>query len=199
MGGSKAVAKADWSATEGREVIVWPDADDAGRAYAEDVANAVLVAGAASVSVVDIPDGLPPGWDLADDLPEGISAQTRRTMLETATPVPVEASHDAIFNALAKLNRIEYDRHRKVTAERLGIRISTLDEEVDARRSISVAAKPKEPHGGDGFLQDPEPWDQPVSGIDLLDALKAEILRYIVLPDGSAEAVALWVLHAHTA
>lgn len=56
-GGSKAAAKADWTPLQGRRVTVWPDADEPGRAYAEDVARLALAAGAVAVRVVEVPHG----------------------------------------------------------------------------------------------------------------------------------------------
>ena len=42
-----------------------------------------------------------------------------------------------------------------------------------------------------------EPWSELVDGANLLNALTAAIRQYVVLDDGAAEAVALWVLHTH--
>ena len=47
------------------------------------------------------------------------------------------------------------------------------------------------------LLSDPEPWPHPVDGAELLAALCEAISRFIVLPTGALEAMALWVLHAH--
>ena len=44
-GGSKAAGRADWSALEASEVVVLPDADDAGEAYAADVVEQLARAG----------------------------------------------------------------------------------------------------------------------------------------------------------
>jgi hypothetical protein len=74
-GGSKAAAKADWSALAGRTVVIWPDLDDAGAAYARDVTRLALSAGASGVQMVEhdqlierhgLPLELPAGWDAAD-------------------------------------------------------------------------------------------------------------------------------------
>lgn len=65
-GGSSAAGKTDWSPLAGREVVILPDADDAGRRYATDVA-AILheLDPPATVRVVEL-DGLEPGGDVAD-------------------------------------------------------------------------------------------------------------------------------------
>ena len=47
-------------------------------------------------------------------------------------------------------------------------------------------------------LEDPEPWPDPVDGAELLDAITNILTRYVVLPDGAAELVAVWVLHTYT-
>jgi hypothetical protein len=74
-GGSKAAGQADWSPLRGRRVAIWPDADEPGARYAEEVAELTRVAGARSVRVVALPAMLPEGWDLADPLPEGITTE----------------------------------------------------------------------------------------------------------------------------
>jgi hypothetical protein len=81
-GGSKATKKVDWSPLKGRRVLIWPDADQAGDAYAQAVARHVMSAGATEVLIVDASalgsrtvDGstreTPESWDVADALKEG--------------------------------------------------------------------------------------------------------------------------------
>ncbi len=71
-GGTGAVGKADWRRLKGRAVVVWPDADEPGAKAAREVADQAIRVGATSVRIVALPDGLPAGWDLADDLPSGV-------------------------------------------------------------------------------------------------------------------------------
>jgi len=54
-GGSKQAAKADWSPLRGRKVVIWPDQDEPGRKYADDVVRLAMDAGAESVAVVEVP------------------------------------------------------------------------------------------------------------------------------------------------
>ncbi len=65
-GGSNAASKTDWSPLAGLDVVVLPDADDAGRKYADEVA-AILhsLDPPATVRIVEL-DGLEPGGDVAD-------------------------------------------------------------------------------------------------------------------------------------
>lgn len=83
-GGARAVARADWSALAGRTVLAWPDNDAPGREAAAAVAAAATRAGAASAAAVPVPADWPPGWDLADPLPEGVTAEALRAVLEDA-------------------------------------------------------------------------------------------------------------------
>ena len=77
-GGSNGVSKADWSPLEGRDVVLWPDADDAGDkamrgwrndggAYKPGVAQLAARVGARSLRLIDT-TGRPRGWDVADAL-----------------------------------------------------------------------------------------------------------------------------------
>ena len=69
MHGAQSPHKTDWSPVKGREVTVWPDNDEAGAGFAEKVVRLAEQAGAASARIVQLPDGLPKGWDLADEPP----------------------------------------------------------------------------------------------------------------------------------
>src|SRR4029077_12651161 len=52
-GGSKAAAQADWRPRAGRQIVIWPDNDDAGRQYAAAVAKHCTAAGATGVSIIE--------------------------------------------------------------------------------------------------------------------------------------------------
>ena len=54
----------------GRRVILWPDADPVGRQHMATIA-ARLAGVASAVSLVEPPEGVPPGWDAADAVAEG--------------------------------------------------------------------------------------------------------------------------------
>jgi putative DNA primase/helicase len=89
-GGSKVASQADWSALARREVVLWPDADDPGRQYAETVAKHAIAAGASRVSIISPPPGVPTAWDAHDALVAGYDeSQTHRLI---ASAVPVDAA-----------------------------------------------------------------------------------------------------------
>ena len=81
-GGSDAAHTADWSPLCGRNVVIWPDNDDAGRRYAAAVTALARAAGAATVRVVDIPHGWPRKWDLAEDPLPGVTTADLEAMLQ---------------------------------------------------------------------------------------------------------------------
>lgn len=92
MGGSAAANYADWHALQDRDVMIWPDADDPGRKYAQDVAHQ-LQGIARSIFVIDptsIRVNPPPGWDAADAAEEGFTLShlfsARMESVSTAAP-----------------------------------------------------------------------------------------------------------------
>lgn len=77
--GCKSAKQAEWAPLQGRRVMVWPDADQAGAGYAGDVVELARKAGAASVDVLPLAAlarirdaALPQGWGAADAEAEGI-------------------------------------------------------------------------------------------------------------------------------
>ena len=65
MSGCKAVHLADWQPLARQQVILWPDADAVGTEAMQRLAG-ILHGLDAAVSVVEPPEGMPKGWDLAD-------------------------------------------------------------------------------------------------------------------------------------
>jgi putative DNA primase/helicase len=113
----------------------------------------------------------------------------------------MEQSFDAsqcepLLQELADLSLFEYELRRKTEAKNLGIRVTFLDAAVDARRSHSI--------GGSDTADTPplfpsvEPWPHAVDGAALLDALSTLFARYVILPAGGADTLALWTLHSYT-
>jgi hypothetical protein len=101
---------------------------------------------------------------------------------------------DAEIRRLAKLPPIEYQRQRKAAAASLEIGVRALDDEVRA-----ACAEDKTTKGQGRPLELPviELWPQSVNGADLLDDICNSVRKYLVLPEGSAETLALWAVHAH--
>lgn len=98
--------------------------------------------------------------------------------------------HAALIDALAALDKIAYEKRRRSAKDRLGIRMTVLDQEVSKRRAELL-------HDEESTERPVEPWDQPVNGARLLNDLANTIARHLVMTDEQYDAVALWILHAH--
>src|SRR5262245_27535441 len=77
----------------------------------------------------------------------------------------------------------------------LGVRTPArlIDAALNARPSLRSGAG-----SGRGLVfADPEPWPEPVDGAALLDELAHTYRRFVSLPDGGAEALALWIVFTY--
>ncbi|MBB2164683.1 DUF927 domain-containing protein [Gluconacetobacter sp. 1b LMG 1731] len=85
------LAKTDWTHLRDREVIVWPDAGDAGLRDAREIAVMVdadqPADGAAPlVRIVSLPEGLPDGWALDQPAPEGVEVDVAALIAGAVEP-----------------------------------------------------------------------------------------------------------------
>ena len=105
--GSKSADKADWTSLKDRTVIIWPDADDAGRSYAETVATLAMDAGTKSVSVAEPPSDVAAGWDAADAEADGYSQARALELIRTAKPFvkPGRADGETTSRTNSKTNQ----------------------------------------------------------------------------------------------
>lgn len=108
-GGAQGARHCDVSALRGRDVTVWPDADAAGAQYAATVAAMAREAGAASVRVVALPEGLPAGWDLADAAPDGWDAARLRALLDAAPEIAADDAPAAEADGVPRGYRVTPD------------------------------------------------------------------------------------------
>lgn len=140
---------------------------------------------------------IPPDPEAEDDLHFfGSTVEISDTQAEAVLAVAglAEPKAQITIAELAKLPALEYDRQRDSAAKALSVRSATLDDEVKkARASAGSASKV----GRTAVLfTDPEPWPHPVGGAELLNEIAGIVRRFMVLPDGAADTVALWLLHA---
>ena len=75
-GGARAIGTVDWSPLAGRQVMLWPDADEPGRECMAKVCETLIGLGCSGRTI--IPDGQPEGWDAADVIAEGWTREQLR-------------------------------------------------------------------------------------------------------------------------
>ncbi len=95
---------------------------------------------------------------------------------------------------LATLPPMEYEKLRVDEADKLGVRVTVLDGEVEKRRE----------QDSDGGLQGVivefdaiDPWPTVVDGAELLDELMSAFQRYVVIDQKSLIGITLWCVFAH--
>ena len=71
----KNAEKFDFTPLRGKDLVIWPDNDDAGRRLAEIVREVALESDADTVTILQSPTGKPPKWDAADAISEGFDVQ----------------------------------------------------------------------------------------------------------------------------
>jgi hypothetical protein len=82
------------------------------------------------------------------------------------------------------------------TAEALDVLVKSAPEY--SPKSEAPTGKPgKKLQGRAVNLPDVEPWPEPVNGAEVLNEAAESFGRYIVLPDGAADVLALWCAHVH--
>lgn len=92
-GGTQGVKHADWAPLTGRDIVIWPDADEPGLEACADIVKR-LRSIASRVRTLDV-TGQPKGWDAADAVEEGWTpaklvefARARVRAVETPEPPP---------------------------------------------------------------------------------------------------------------
>jgi putative DNA primase/helicase len=102
------------------------------------------------------------------------------------------ATHHLVAR-LASLNPIERAREIRAAAKDLNVPIAAIKE------AIKEAAPVTDTKGQGRPLDLPEiePWPDAIDGAKLLSEICHAIRQYLVLPNGSAEVLALWAIHTH--
>jgi hypothetical protein len=89
---------------------------------------------------------------------------------------------------------VQYDRQRKDAANKLGIRVQTLDKEVNVERGDR---EDSDRQGHALELDEPEPWPDAVDGHKLVEDLANAIRRFVVMSDKDAFVMGWWILHTY--
>jgi putative DNA primase/helicase len=146
-----------------KRVAILPDNDAAGQTGAESTARCCHAAGL-QVQIVELL-GLPPKGDIIDWLDAG-GTRDELLKLTKAAPLFSPAAHE--------------------TAER-----PSAKWEVTPRRTFQQP--PQQGRSVDVLFEDLELWPDAVHLAQLLDEIHGVVTRYVILPDGAADAVTLWI------
>ena len=185
-------------------MVIWPDNDAPGAKYAADVAR--LVPGA---KIVPVPASFPDKWDLADELPEGITLEALGGLLLLAEAPKVKAKKPSKDDLRKTAEEAKRERDG-VIAKIRGLISKTVANgatEAEAESAFNKARQLMEEHS----IQEDElrePGDEPepafedlgadIDGDALLDSVHNFLLRFVSYPSRHASvAHALWIAHTH--
>jgi hypothetical protein len=152
-----------------------------------------------TVLLAKAPDCTHPGGGACKDTDAVLRAHgpvRLRELIET-TEVS-ELSLDGEARKLAQIeDPLERDVQTKARAAELKVRVALLRDRVTHYRERGSTAG-DEPLAGDSVdLHDIAPWPTPVDGAELIQDLQDHIHAHVIVPEYSALAAGLWVLHAH--
>lgn len=105
----------------------------------------------------------------------------------------VNETDDEVFDRLARLSPVAYDRCRQAEADQLKIRVATLDDEIAKRRAKDGPADQVQ---GRVVLRQVEPWEYEVRGDELLNEIVSFYEKYVVLPATAADLLGVWCLQS---
>lgn len=94
-GGAKNAKQTDWTGLKGRRVLIWPDNDQEGAAYADDVARLAAAAGAEHVRIAHLTGEHAKGWDAADFIAEGGTAESLEKTIKPVDWTPTAQEQKA--------------------------------------------------------------------------------------------------------
>lgn len=124
-------------------------------------------------------------------LEQAVARENEKAVVNSA-PLPEQAppakDMETRMAELAKMTPLDYERVREAEAKALGVRVSILDREVEARRpkSEDETAEP---------FEDVEPWPEAVDGAALAEEIRDILKSYVVFAaPGDADVTALWTI-----
>jgi DNA primase len=107
-GGASAVSKTDWTLLYNKEIVIWPDNDEAGYKAAEEICTELRKVGVKSLGVVDkeiLKREFPAKWDLADPQPKNQETHFLKTLILSSNNKAVGL--DQLTRDLKHIQKIE--------------------------------------------------------------------------------------------
>ncbi|MGQ4005541.1 DUF3631 domain-containing protein [Francisellaceae bacterium CB300] len=92
-----------------------------------------------------------------------------------------------IFEELAKLDELEYERVYKNKAKELEVSTQFLNKKVEQIKAIQAKES-------DNIVENIEPFDGNVCGVELANQIESLFDRYVFLPQGGSTAISLWIM-----
>ena len=190
-GSATSADSANWKSLAERDCLIWPDNDEVGLQYAEQVRSKLEALGC-FIEILDPASlNLPESGDCVDWLKANSSANVAdvlsipRLQKTSNSNEPIQTEND-IITRLATLTPIEYDRIRISEAKILNVRPATLDGLVKIEKFTSQKTN-KTP------FTEIEPWHNPINPAELLTEISNTIRRFIICPQETAHAATLWI------
>lgn len=90
--------------------------------------------------------------------------------------------------AIAGLDLLQRELERNRIAKKYNVRVSIIDQ------YIKQFTKQEETGGTLEVVTEVEPFDDEVDGAMLLNTISGELSKYVILPDGAGDAIAVWTL-----
>jgi hypothetical protein len=204
VGGAKKWKPEHSEFLRGANVFLLPDNDGPGWEHVNRV-GAALATIASSIRVVALP-GLPEKGDIVDWAKVGGTREQLDALIDKAPDwaPPVEKiavelekkdraaqSEDELLAALARMPKgVEFGRERKRLAEKLDVRGSDIDAEIEARQ---IEAETEALLHGHWYV---EPWPEPVDGDALIRDIIRKLQKHVALSFENALMIALWIMLA---
>lgn len=211
-GGANSVEGTDWTVLRNRNVMIWPDNDEAGERYGSAVA-ATLAAHAANVELVDVLSlALPPKGDAVEWFLARPTADRATVMAMPRRPRPTISRRD-VLHALGPQSSIDdvqdaleaylpalhdlsgparaLERERVLEAVKR-TKVTRPVSFVDTYLAESAPRSQGTPNTNVRLAAEPQ--DTATLHADLTQAIE----RYIAVPRAVAKAIALWVMHTWT-
>jgi Protein of unknown function (DUF3631) len=135
-------------------------------------------------AIVQVRDGFPGIFSFAHG---GARYELRH---DSGAQLGLHGETDVEIARLAKLRIADYERERRSAAKRLDMRATILDKLVIAERPADGSVPGQ---GRKLELPEPEPWPEPVDGVELLRDLRDTIKQFLVCSNENAIAISLWI------
>lgn len=92
-----------------------------------------------------------------------------------------------IFEELAKLDELEYERVYKDKAKELEVSTQFLNKKVEQAKAFQSKEK-------DNIVENIEPFEGDVCGVELANKIESLFDRFVFLPQGGSNAISLWIM-----